>query len=175
MASLHLCVYIQVIFRIFEIKCEIEVIENVQKFALRMCTKSWDSDYDNLLTVTNLPSLKDGRTQACLCHLFKIVHGITEFADAPITHQVLNYNTHSPGKQIFSIPRPRTTYPTNTLFSLIQWWLRIICQGRLQTVITSLSSVKIFYYLCNNFYFISTCMYLDHINISFAICDSMRI
>ena len=48
-------------------KCEIEAIENVQKFALRMCTKSWDSDYDNLLTVTNLPSLKDRRTQACLC------------------------------------------------------------------------------------------------------------
>ena len=52
------------------LKCEIEAIENVQKFALKMCTKSWDSNYDNLLAATNLSSLKDRRTRACLCHLF---------------------------------------------------------------------------------------------------------
>ena len=51
-------------------KVEIEALENVQKFALRVCTKSWDSNYDELLATTKLPSLKDRRTQACLCHHF---------------------------------------------------------------------------------------------------------
>ena len=105
------------------LKCEIETIENVQKFALRMCTKSWDSNYDNLLAATNLSSLKDRRTRACLCHLFKIVHGITEFADAPITHQVFNYNTRSSGKLIFCTPRLRTLSYKHSFFpSTIATW-----------------------------------------------------
>ena len=61
---------------------EIDTLENVQKFALQMCTNQWDSSYDELLANTNLPSLKD--TQASLCHLFKIIHGDTEFADEPV-------------------------------------------------------------------------------------------
>jgi hypothetical protein len=56
----------------------------MQEFALRMCTKQWSSSYDQLLSNTNLPSLKETRTQASLCHLYKIIHGDTEFADAPV-------------------------------------------------------------------------------------------
>ena len=63
-------------------KGDIATIKNVQKFALRMCTKSWGSNYEDLLAAMNLPSLE---TRACLCHLFKIVRGITEFADARAT------------------------------------------------------------------------------------------
>ena len=52
------------------LKKDITAPENVQKFALKMCTKSWDQDYQTLLTITNLPSLKSRRYQAKLCHLF---------------------------------------------------------------------------------------------------------
>ena len=58
-----------------------------KKFALRMCTRMWDLSYDELLANTELPSLKARRTQASLCHLFKIIYGLTEFADAPVHHQ----------------------------------------------------------------------------------------
>ena len=44
------------------LKGEIEAIENVQKFSLRVCLKSWDSDYDELLRVSNLPPLHKRRS-----------------------------------------------------------------------------------------------------------------
>ena len=55
------------------VKGETDALENVQKFALRVCTNLWDSSYDELLVKTRLPSLKDRRTRASLCHLFKII------------------------------------------------------------------------------------------------------
>ena len=35
----------------------IELLEKVQRFALKMCTKSWDSSYEDMLTFCNLPTL----------------------------------------------------------------------------------------------------------------------
>ena len=46
------------------LKREVDALENVQKYALRICTKQWDSSYDELLANTNLPSLKDRRIYA---------------------------------------------------------------------------------------------------------------
>ena len=40
---------------------DINKLEKVQTFALRMCTKNWTADYDSLLTSSNLPSLKKRR------------------------------------------------------------------------------------------------------------------
>ena len=37
---------------------DIDKLEKVQKFALRMCTKNWMAGYDDLLTCCNIPSLK---------------------------------------------------------------------------------------------------------------------
>ena len=61
------------------LKGEIEAIENVQKFALRVCLKSWDSDYNELLRVSNLPPLHKRRAQLSLCHLYKITHNLCYF------------------------------------------------------------------------------------------------
>ena len=33
------------------------VLENVQKFALRVCSKSWKSDYTTLFDILNIPIL----------------------------------------------------------------------------------------------------------------------
>ena len=40
---------------------DIDQLERVQKFALRMCAKQWDVDYTDLLTHFNLPSLANHR------------------------------------------------------------------------------------------------------------------
>ena len=61
------------------LKGEIEAIKNVQKFALRVCLKSWDSDYNELLRVSNLPPLHMRRAQLSLCHLYKITHNLCYF------------------------------------------------------------------------------------------------
>ena len=67
------------------LKREIEALERVQKYALRVCTKSFDSNYEDLPSTTSLQSLQRKRTQASLCHLFKIIHGIIDFPEAPVS------------------------------------------------------------------------------------------
>ena len=55
------------------------LLENVQKFAFRMATKQWDSGYQDLLDIMNVPSLADRRLQLKLSLLYKIVHGMCYF------------------------------------------------------------------------------------------------
>ena len=47
---------------------EKNALESIQKFALRMCTKQWSTPYQDLLTITNVPSLKSRR---CYLRLIK--------------------------------------------------------------------------------------------------------
>ena len=47
----------------------------MQKFACKMITRKWDKGYDDLLNMTNLPSLADRR----LCSLYKIVHNLVSW------------------------------------------------------------------------------------------------
>ena len=48
------------------LKKDISLLEDVQKFALRVCTKSWDTNYSDLLVKTHLPSLQARRQQTKL-------------------------------------------------------------------------------------------------------------
>ena len=48
------------------LKGEIEIIEKVQKYALKVCMKSWDSSYEDLLKMTSLPSMQCRRLQVSL-------------------------------------------------------------------------------------------------------------
>ncbi len=43
------------------LKKDIEAIGSVQKFAVRACTRQWDTSYQSLLTSTGLPTLEDRR------------------------------------------------------------------------------------------------------------------
>ena len=54
----------------------------VQKFALRMCGKHWDSSYDDLLQLFSLPSLQQRRL-----YLLKIVHGLFYFPSGVFVEQ----------------------------------------------------------------------------------------
>ena len=58
---------------------DIDRMESVQKFALRMCSKHWDAGYSELLNAFELSSLENRRLYFTLCHLFKIVHGLCVF------------------------------------------------------------------------------------------------
>ena len=46
-------------------------LENIQKFALRMCTKNWNQEYDVLLNSYGIPTLAGRRKQLKLCLYFK--------------------------------------------------------------------------------------------------------
>ena len=60
-------------------KSEINNLEKVQRFAMRVCLKKWNLRSEELLTLTRLPSLQLRRLAAVLCHLFKILHNLTDF------------------------------------------------------------------------------------------------
>ena len=75
------------------LKGEVEMIEKVQKYALRMCTNSWELSYD-----------ESRRTRASLCHLLKIVHGLTDFPEAPISRQLFHYNSRPAVTDALTVP-----------------------------------------------------------------------
>ena len=60
-------------------------LEKVLKYALKVCTKSWDASYEDLLSKASLPSLQRRRIQTSLCHLFKIINELTDFPEALVS------------------------------------------------------------------------------------------
>ena len=83
-------------------------MESVQKFGLRMCLKSWNESYDDLLERAKVPPLKMRREQMKLCHLFKIIKKITEFPNAPVTPRAVPYKSRSINVNTISIPWANT-------------------------------------------------------------------
>lgn len=53
---------------------DIRLLEGVQKFALRMCRKDYDMNYEDLLQSFQLPELSTRRLYLRLSLMFKIVH-----------------------------------------------------------------------------------------------------
>ena len=62
----------------------ISSLERVQKFTLKVCTKSWSSGYESLLQSCNLPTLACRRRYLKLCLLYKVVNGQLTFPVVPI-------------------------------------------------------------------------------------------
>ena len=54
---------------------DIAKLESVQKFALKLCSKQWDMDYQDLIELMQLPTLEYRRLYLKLCTLYKIIHG----------------------------------------------------------------------------------------------------
>ena len=54
-------------------------LENIQKFALRICSKQWSHSYSDLLESASIPSLQNRRTFLKLVTLYKFVHGLACF------------------------------------------------------------------------------------------------
>ena len=55
------------------------LLENVQKFALHMATRCWDSSYQDLLELVDLPTLEHQRLEVRLCLLYRIIHNLCYF------------------------------------------------------------------------------------------------
>ena len=54
---------------------DIEKLDSVQGFPLKVCLKSWDGPYSDYLQACNLPHLVDRRKMLCLMYLYKAVNG----------------------------------------------------------------------------------------------------
>ena len=61
-----------------------------------MISKNWDKGYNELLYMTNLPSLADRRLYLKLCSLYKIVHNMTYFPPDIVVSKVTRSYTSTP-------------------------------------------------------------------------------
>ena len=119
------------------LKGDIEALEKIQKYALRVCFKSWDLNYEDLLSVASLPSLHERRMQASLCHLFKIINGLTDFPGAPVTKRQFHYCSRTSSSSALSIPHFRTTSYQHSFFPLA-----VSCWNKLPSEILECDSFK---------------------------------
>ena len=72
---------------------DVRLIKGVQKFALRMCTKSWTENYETLVEMCQLRSHED---QRIFIDIFKIVHNMMCFP-----HDVfLPYQCHHTNQRV---------------------------------------------------------------------------
>ena len=58
---------------------DINSLESVQKFALRICSKNYHETYQNLLNVYQVPTLQNRRLFLCLCTFYSIVNKLVSF------------------------------------------------------------------------------------------------
>jgi len=58
---------------------DIQLIQNMQKFRLTICSKQWDLGYDKLLSNFTVPNLESRQIHHKLCTIFKIVHNLISF------------------------------------------------------------------------------------------------
>ena len=65
-----------------------------QKFALRLCTKSRDTSYQELLQLFSLPDLQQRRLYLDLCTMFRIINGLFYFPNDVFVHQTSSIITH---------------------------------------------------------------------------------
>ena len=61
----------------------------------RVCLKYWSSSYEELLLRANLSTLSKRRSHARMCHLFKIIHNLTDFPEAPLQSRSFHYSSRS--------------------------------------------------------------------------------
>ena len=90
----------------------ITTLENVQKFALKMCSKRWDQAYSQLLQLFDITKLSERRLYLDLCTMFKIVHGLFHFPSGIFD----TYSGRTPSTNRSLLPSPALT----TRLSLVQ-------------------------------------------------------
>ena len=62
--------------------------------------------------MASLPSLRERRMQASLCHLFKIMNGLTDFPGAPVTKHQFHYCTYNNSRTLIDIFSTKYIYLT---------------------------------------------------------------
>jgi len=67
-------------------------LEQVQKFACKMVSKHWDSEYEDLLELVGLPPLENRRIYLKSCLLYKITHGLCHFPTGIFTPRQISHN-----------------------------------------------------------------------------------
>ena len=73
-----------------------DLLESTQKFACKVMTKTWDRGYDELLNMTNLPSLVNTRLYLKTMSFYKIVYDLSYFPPDIVVPKVTRSYTSTP-------------------------------------------------------------------------------
>ncbi len=108
-------------------KTQINNLERVQRFAIKVCLKKWNLRSEELLALTQLPSLQYRRVVAILCHLFKVLRGLTDFPDSPLTHRSINYSCRTVNSLSLVPYKCRTSQFKYSFFPIaVSLWNKIV-------------------------------------------------
>ena len=142
------------------------LLENVQKFALRMASKQWDSGYQDLLDLENIASLADRRLELKLALLYRIVHGLCYFPPDIFLPRT-NYSHRTNHSLLISVdsPAPHTssisgwhplTFPSMFVCFVVVVFCFFVC------LLLFLYFFGLFF-VCIALYFPCHCTFIDNI------------
>ena len=98
---------------------DITLLENVQKFACKICCKSWLMDYESMLTYLDIPSLQQRRLQLKANRMYQFVHGgsfILITSTPPSNYDMRTFS-------YFTVPFARTITYYNSFFPhMLHFW-----------------------------------------------------
>ena len=98
--SVTVTIYLTIVWPQIEYACEVwdpylqkdcYMLEQVQKFACKVCLKRWTIPYHDMLSQLHIPSLKDRRKSMRFCTLYKIIHGFSDYPSPPLLTRVLHH------------------------------------------------------------------------------------
>ena len=119
---------------------DLQELENVQKFALRVCSKAWSSVYATLLDTLSMLTLSDWRETLKLCLLFNILRGRVIYPSCPIAVK------NSPCTTRCSIPHACSNqYKHSFLTSTIERWNGLNFDANGCNSLTSLKYALLYY------------------------------
>ena len=101
-------------------KKDIDLLESVQRFATKICTKSWSTrPYEERFHSLNLDSLSKRRAFLKLCYLCKLVHRLSVSYNLPINFCL--YSTCFNHNLTLEVPFSHS----NSYFFVMQPWYEI--------------------------------------------------
>ncbi len=71
------------------LRSHVTTLEFLQKFALKVCTKHWNTSYEDLLQLSGLPKLATRRTNLNLWFLHRVLKNVSLYPNAPLQHQTV--------------------------------------------------------------------------------------
>ena len=98
-------------------------LEDVQKFALKVCLKSWHENYVSLLAFSELTTLAHPRRHLRLTLLFKLHTNAVVYPFQPYVLRETNCKHRHKNKVQLTVPFARTNFFHNSFFpkSISEW------------------------------------------------------
>ncbi len=100
-----------------------KLLEDVQRFACKVCLKSWNTTYDEMLDTLNIPKLEQRRKALKLCFMHKLV-GTNAPVLVPLFPRPCVYTTrYTHSKQLSSLSGHTAQYLNSFFFSKYNYFM----------------------------------------------------